>query len=308
MRSADIFGVSVLALIWGTNFLLVEEALEGLQPAQIVVVRLLLGWLTLLATAKVLRTRLPTGRQMWLQLLVMGVLGQGLPWLLFALGQRNVTSGLAGVYTGLTPLLTVLVAWLFLRQQPSRAETAAVVIGFVGMLMVLAPWAEHSTASLVGQLLCLAGATSYAIAFGYAAHLLKTVKDSKLALSTGQAMVGFFAMIPLGAGQLGEPIRLTWLIAICLILLGLGTALSFLINYWLIARIGPVQASLAFYLIPVVAVAAGGLIRNERLSSNEMIGLALIVVALVTLYLWERFTEKAATKIMTEPAVTTEVG
>ena len=308
MRPADIFGVAVLALIWGTNFLLVEEALEVLQPTQIVVVRLFLGGMVLLVAAKILRTRLPRGRQVWLQLLVMGLLGQALPWLLFALGQRDVTSGLAGVYMGLTPLLTVPVVWLFLRKQPSRAEVAAVLVGVAGMWMVLAPWTEHSTASLVGQLLCLGGATCYAVAFGYTAHLLRTVEDSKLALSTGQAMLAFVFMIPLGGGQLTELIHLTWLIVICLILLGLGTAVVFLVNYWLIARIGPVQASLAFYLIPVVAVAAGGLLRDERLSLNEMLGLMLIVAALAVLYLWERFAEKMASETTTGHAVTTKAG
>ena len=190
----------------------------------------------------------------------------------------------------------------------SCAEVAAVLVGFAGMLMVLTPWTEHSTASLVGQLLCLGGATCYAVAFGYTAHLLRTGEDSKLALSIGQAMLAFVFMIPLGGGQLTELIHLTWLIVICLILLGLGTAVSFLINYWLIARIGPVHASLAFYLIPVVAVAAGGLFRDERLSLNEMLGLVLIVVALAVLYLWERFAEKAASQTTTGHAVTTEVG
>src|SRR5262249_30143660 len=70
--------------------------------------------------------------------------------------------------------------------------------------------------------------------------------------------------------------------------LGLGTAAAFVCNYWLIARIGPVPASLAFYLIPVVAVLTGLLVRHERLSSHELAGCAIVVGALGILYLWNK--------------------
>jgi drug/metabolite transporter (DMT)-like permease len=75
---------------------------------------------------------------------------------------------------------------------------------------------------------------------------------------------------------------------IAVVILGIGTTVAFVVNYWLIARVGPVQASLAFYLIPPVAVAGGVLLRDERLSGNQTLGFILICLALAFLYLWER--------------------
>jgi drug/metabolite transporter (DMT)-like permease len=117
---------------------------------------------------------------------------------------------------------------------------------------------------------------------------MKTVNESKLALAASQALAASAMMIPVGSGQLMEPMHVTLPIVSCLILLGAGTAVAFLVNYWLIARVGPVQASLAFYLIPIVAAVAGILARNERLSVNEVLGSVLILAALAALYLRER--------------------
>ncbi len=292
MRPADILGITVLALIWGTNFLLVEEALEGANPTQIVVVRLVTGGTALLLLAWARRTALPRGGVVWLKLTGMGLLGQAVPWLLFAWGQEEVTGALAGVYTGLTPLMTIPVAWLLLRDRPTVAEVGAAVIGFAGLAVVLAPWGGAPQASLRGQLACLAGALCYAVGYSYAGRLMKTVTDSKLSLAASQALAASAIMIPAGGGQLVQPVRPTWLIALCLALLGAGTAVAFLVNYWLIARIGPVQASLAFYLIPVVAVAAGMLARQERLTSNQVLGSVLILAALAALYAWERLRDR----------------
>ena len=293
MRPLDVLGIATLSFIWGTNFLLVEEALEGLTPAQIVTIRLLLGSAALVALVLVFRARLPRSPVVWLKLTGMGLLGQGIPLLLFARGQQDVSSALAGVYTGLTPLLVIPVAWLMLRKRPSLAEVIACVVGFAGLVVVLAPWTEGGDSSVRGQLLCLAGAGCYAAAYGYAARLLQTaVGDDRLAFAATQALAASAIMLP--GSQLTRPMELTGLILLCLALLGAGTAVAFLVNYWLIARIGPVRSSLAFYLIPVVAVAAGVVVRGERLTGHEVLGSLLVVAALGVLYTWERAQERRA--------------
>jgi drug/metabolite transporter (DMT)-like permease len=225
----------------------------------------------------------------------MGLIGQAVPFLLFAWGQREVSSGLAGVYTGATPLLTVPVVWLFLHKRPSAGEAAASVIGFVGLTLVFAPW-QAGSGSLRGQLLCLAGALCYALAYAYAAHLLSRVTEDKLSLAAAQAMSGALFMLPLvGMGSEGGS-SLTGVVLGAMALLGLGTAVAFACNYWLIARIGPVQSSIAFYMIPVVAVVGGLVGRHERLVGHEITGCLVVVGALGILYAWNRRRAPASTR------------
>lgn len=301
MRAIDVLGIALLASIWGSNFLFVEEALGGLNATQIVVLRLFLAALGLLALSRILRVSLPKKANTWRHLAIMGLIGQAFPWLFFTLGQETVSSGLAGVYTGATPLLTIPVAWLFLKKQPSMAESGAALIGFIGLLVVLEPWASVGSADWRGQLWCLAGATCYAIAYSYASHVMSKVPDNKIALATVQALTATVIMAPLGSVSLAEQSSLTTTVILSVVVLGIGTTVAFIVNYWLIARVGPVQASLAFYLIPPVAVACGAVFRDERLSGNQALGFVLICLALAFLYSWERLVARQTKHVQKEP-------
>ncbi|MGL5857674.1 MAG: DMT family transporter [Angustibacter sp.] len=288
MRPGDLLGVIALAGLWGSNFLFTEYALAGLSAAQIVLVRLFFGGAILLTAALALRARLPTGCTVLGRLLLMGLIGQAFPWLLFTLGQEEVPSSLAGVYTGVTPLLTIPVTMVMLRTRSSRAELAAVGVGFAGLLIVLSPWAGHDSASLRGQVLCLLGAFCYALAFGYVGRLLRSVDLPKVSLAAAQALLAGVVMVPVSSGAAVREPALTVPVTLSASVLALSTAVAFLINYWVISRVGPVQASLAFYLIPVVAVVLGIAFLDERLTAAQMLGGLIIVGSLALLYAQER--------------------
>lgn len=292
MRPADLAGLITLALVWGTSFLFIELALEGAGPTGLVLGRMILGSAVLLLLARIRRVSLPRGYRSWLLIAGMALVGQAVPLVLFAIGQKEVTSALAGVYSGATPLLTIPIVWLLLRTRPSAGEVAASVVGFVGLAVVLSPW-DSGGSSLVGQLYCLAGTVCFGLAYAYAAKLLVLLNDNKLALATAQAVSGMVLLMPVtlvaeGPGR-GPELNLTVVVVAAIAAMGLGSAAAFVVNYWLIARIGPVQASLAFYLTPVVAVLAGFVVRGERFTVNEAVGTAIVVVALGMLYAYNRF-------------------
>lgn len=288
MRPADVLGIAGLASIWGSGFLFTEAALAGLTAAQIVLVRLFVGGSLLLMLSRARRAALPRDAKVLGRLLLMGLIGQAVPWLLFALGQQEVTSSLAGVYTGATPLLTIPVTVVMLQGRPSRAEVTATAVGFVGLLVVFSPWLERADASLRGQILCLLGALCYAIAFGYVGRLLRDVELPKVSLAAVQALLAGVVMVPVTGRAASQTPRLTAAVVLAALTLAVGTAAAFLINYWLISRVGPVRASLAFYLLPVVALVLGIAVLGEQLTGTQALGTATILAALAWLYLWER--------------------
>ncbi|MEU4565369.1 DMT family transporter [Micromonospora sp. NPDC023956] len=291
MRPADLAGLISLAVIWGTNFLFVELALEGTGPSGLVLGRMILGSAVLLLLARIRRVSLPEGRRAWLLIAGMSLFAQAVPLVLFATGQQQVTAALAGVYSGATPLLTIPIVWLFLGSRPSAGEILASVVGFAGLAVVLSPW-DTAGGSYVGQLFCLAGAVCFGLAYAYTAKVLVLVKGDKLALAAAQAVSGVALLLPVtlvteGPGR-GPALHPTVLVVAAIVAMGLGSAAAFVINYWLVDRIGPVQASLAFYLTPIVAVAAGFAVRGERLTAHEAVGSAIVLAALGLLYAFKR--------------------
>lgn len=74
-----------------------------------------------------------------------------------------------------------------------------------------------------------------------------------------------------------ESVELVPLLAV--IALGaLGTGYAMLLQYGLVAEVGPTTAAMVTYFIPVIATAAGVALLNEQLSWNTPVG-AVVVLA-----------------------------
>lgn len=288
MLAASRLALIALAAIWGSNFLLVELALDGSNPSQIVATRLWLGGAILLGCCLALRRQLPRGWGIWARLLLVGILGQALPWMLFAWGQQNVSVSMAGIYNSVTPLASLPVVWLLLRDKGSRGEVVASVLGFGGIIVLMAPWGEESRSTLTGQLACLAGAVCYAVAYTYAKHLISNLGYSKVVLAASQAIVAGLLMLVVTAPQLVQPVYPSAAVVGSLVALGVGTAVAFLLNYWLIGTVGPLQAGLAFYLMPLVALALGVGLRGDVLYGHQIAGAAVVFIALALQYAIDR--------------------
>jgi drug/metabolite transporter (DMT)-like permease len=270
----------VLAVIWGCSFLLIKVALEGVSATQVVLGRIVLGAVAILAWVVVRREPLPRQPVVWLHAAVMGVVSNVVPFLGFAWGEDNgATSGLAGIYNATTPLWTLVFAILALpSERPTRARLTGLVMGFAGVLVVLAPWRSMHGAGLAGQLACLGAGACYGVAFVYTRRFL-TGRAEPLGLAAAQltcAAVEIGLIAPFVAtGHVSLPPRV-WLSVLALG--AAGTGIAYVIYYGLVRDVGATTASTVTYVVPLVAVTLGVIALGESLRWNDFAG-ALIVLA-----------------------------
>ena len=151
----------LVALIWGASFMFIKVELDaGIAPLHIALLRCVFGAGALLTTLAFTRDRLPRDRGLYLHLLVLATLMNALPFVLFAYGETEVSSLLAGIFNALTPLMTLLFSLVVLPDEPPTPERiAGIAVGFAGVLVVLAPWQGLGGGSLLGALACIAAAT-----------------------------------------------------------------------------------------------------------------------------------------------------
>ena len=97
----------LLALIWGNSFVFIKIGETALTPAGVVFSRLFLGMLTMLAISLVMRSPLPP-RRYWKRMFIAAFLMTSGGWLCFAFAEQYVSSALAGIMNGATPLLTLV--------------------------------------------------------------------------------------------------------------------------------------------------------------------------------------------------------
>jgi drug/metabolite transporter (DMT)-like permease len=181
----------LLAVLWGSGFLFVKLALRGLSPVQVVLGQLILGAVVLLLILAVRRQSLPHIGSLWAYLAGMAVLANIAPYLLFSWSEQRISSGLAGVLSGTTPLCTLVLALAFGVGRLTMARVLGLVLGLAGVVLLAAPWHDgHRAVSLAGVLAALGAAACYAGSYVYARRLLTNRGTTPLVLSAVQLTAG----------------------------------------------------------------------------------------------------------------------
>ena len=119
-----------LALIWGSSFILMKRGLESFSSNQVAALRIFLTFIFFLPF--IFRQIKKLNRNNFWPLLLVGIVGNGVPSLMFTIGQTEVSSALAGILNSLTPLFTLIVAVAVFKVRASWRNVLGVVIGLAG--------------------------------------------------------------------------------------------------------------------------------------------------------------------------------
>jgi drug/metabolite transporter (DMT)-like permease len=129
-----------LSVLWGGSFFFLAVALKELPPITIMLLRVAIGALPLLIFLYARGERLPSGPRIWGMFLILGLLNNALPFVLYAYAQLRIESGLASILNATTPLWGVLVAHLFTRdERATPGKITGVLLGFAGVAVMIAP-------------------------------------------------------------------------------------------------------------------------------------------------------------------------
>ena len=259
------------ALMWGGSFLFMDIGLDHFAPPLIAFGRIALGAATL---SLIPSAREPVPRAAWPRVALLGISWMAIPFLLLAVAQQWIDSGLAGMINATTPLFTVLMGALLIQSLPSRLQGAGLGLGFLGVVAISIPSVEGGS-NLAGLALVLCAATLYGFAFNIAAPLQS--EYGALRVTRGAMVVAALALVP--AAIIGAfDSSFGWSSLAAVIALGtLGTGVAFIWFTKLIGRVGPARASVSIYVVPIVAVALGAVFRDERVHIAALAGTAMVL-------------------------------
>ncbi|WP_418955874.1 DMT family transporter [Streptomyces tritici] len=270
---------AALALVWGFSFLFIKVGNESFAPFQVTFGRLLFGTAVLAVVMAVKRERLPRGARTWGHLAVAAFLLNALPFSLFAYAELTIPSTLAGICNATTPLWGMLLSLVALSEdRPTRLRAAGLGIGFVGVLTVLGAWQGFSGLDATGTAMALLASFSYAVGWIYVRRTLAGNPASHLSLAgsqVGLATLQLAVVTPLFT-TVPDSVELLPLLSV-LALGALGTGYAMLLQYGVVAEVGPTTAAMVTYFIPVIATAAGVALLDESLTWNTPVGAAVVL-------------------------------
>ncbi len=268
-----------LAAIWGSSFVCIKVLGEVLAPLHVALARSALGAATLGFVLAIRGERLPARGIVWAHLALVAVLMNVVPFTLFAYGEQHVSSILAGLWNGTTPLLTLVVVLFVLRDdRPDARKVRGLAGGFAGLVVLLAPWSGLGGDELRGHLACFAAAGCYAFGVPVTRRYLSGRPESGVSLAAGQlglATLGLAVLAPFGAASAG-----TFGLeegAALLVLGALGSGVAYVLTHQIVRAAGPTTFSTVTYVIPVFSTALGVVLLGEPLGWNEPVGAAIVL-------------------------------
>ncbi|SDF46131.1 Permease of the drug/metabolite transporter (DMT) superfamily [Lentzea fradiae] len=272
-----------LGLIWGSVFLFIKIAGYSFSPVQMVFARLVLGAVVLLPFVYSRGGRLPKGKAIWGHLTVAALLGNAIPWVLFAWGEQHGSSSVAGVVNSTTPLWTIVGAYVLGQDRKLTAtKIGGVLLGMIGTIIIAAPWNAASTGSTSSVVAFVVGTVSLGASFAYMGRFLAGRGIPPLTLAASQ-LTAASALLLVAMPFAGlQPVHLRTDALIAIVVLGpICTGIAYVLNFQLITKDGPTVASTVTYLFPIVSVALGALVLSEPAGWPLYVGAVASVAGVV---------------------------
>ncbi|KPD21947.1 MULTISPECIES: DMT family transporter [Idiomarina] len=270
--------LGLLALIWGSSFLLIKKGLIAFGPMEVGALRISSAGIVL---APFIARRLnKITRKHWLKLASVGLVGSLIPAFMFAIAQTQLASGVTGVLNALTPIATLVIGSLFFHQKARVAQVIGVGIGLFGTLLLVTASANGSWDFNLYALLVMAATVCYGLNLNLIKHKISdlsplTITGISLLMAAVPATVYLFAGTEFIA-QVQQPGAMLSLFSV--LALGIaGTAGALVIFNHVVQLTNTVFTSSVTYLIPVVAVLLG-VLDGEAFWLQQGVGMLAILV------------------------------
>ncbi len=285
MRARVILAFAIVYVVWGSTYLAIRYAVQTLPPFLLTGTRFIVAGTLLTAWAVSRGAARPT-RTNWKALVIVGVLLFPCANAVVVWAETRVGSGIAALLVAIEPLWVVLLLASYARQRPPRSVVAGILLGFAGLVILVAPSlrAGHAGVDLTAALALVAASSAWALGSVYGRRA-PLPRDPLLAAGL-EMLIGGIAAFAVGVVA-GEPHRLD-LAAVSgrsMASLGyltlLGSIVAFTAYNWLVTVEAPARVATYAYVNPVIAVLLGAAVAGEPLTPRIGLAAAVIVTAVV---------------------------
>lgn len=270
--------LTVLALIWGSSFILIKKGLVGLSAIQLGSLRIVFASLFLLGIG--FKSLPKIQKEKWKYIILTALFGTFIPSFLFATAQTQIDSSVSSILNSLTPLNTLLIGVLLFGVSFQKRQVWGVFIGLLGSLLLVYNGAiNHPNQNYYYAIFIILASICYATNVNLIKKYLSDVNP--LSITTGNFLVLLVpSLLILYFSGFPEVIQMPKShdsIFFILILGVLGTGIANILFFKLIQISSPVFATSVTYLIPVVAF-FWGLLDNELLTPIQFVGAFIVLI------------------------------
>jgi drug/metabolite transporter (DMT)-like permease len=242
----------------------------------------------LICVIVVRRVPLPRAPRDWALIALTGVMAFAVNYGLLFWGEQRTSSGLAAILQTIIPAFGLVIAHYYLPDERITPwKVCGIALGIAGVALIFSDQASvgDGKSALAGSAAIVVGA--FGVAYSNVLVKARARHIEPAALAAGQMICGLVPLLLVGVALEGNPFTFRWtpLAVMSLLYLALiGSAVAFLLFYWLVRNMDVTKTMLIPLVTPPIAVFLGWLVLGEGLTWRTaagalgiMSGIALIV-------------------------------
>ena len=263
----------VTSSIWGSSFLMIKYSLEELNPSDIAIYRILIGALFINIFVRAKENIVKTDN---IKIFIISFFWMALPFYMFGIAEQTITSSLAGLINGSTPIFVAFIAVVFYKLKVTKIQVLYIFTGFIGVGLISLSGGINDVSFEIGFLYALIASISYGIAVNMVEPLIQKY-DSLIVIKMVIRYAFVISLIMLGpTASFKLPTVEVSLIPMLILGIG-GTGIAFLTYYKLLESVGRISSSFVVYMIPIFSIFFGYQFLNEITNSIQFIGIGVIL-------------------------------
>jgi len=270
--------LGILALVWGSSFILMKKALIGLTPIQLGALRMLIAGAFLLSIG--FNSIRSIQKRHWKHIVSTAILGTFMPVFLFAYAVNHIDSSIVSILNSLTPFNTLIFGSIAFGFAFKKQQLLGVFIGLIGTAVLILKGADlNPNQNYWYAPLILVASVGYAFNVNIVKKYLHDL--SALSIVAGNFLLLMIpAFIVLYSTEFFSTFEMTETnmnsLGYITLLAIVGTGLAKVLYNKMVHMATPVFASSVTYLIPIVAV-SWGIFDGEKLSFLQLLAGAIIL-------------------------------
>lgn len=284
----------LVALTWGTSFILIKKSLLTFSVTEVAAGRLFLASLFFVPIMIASRRQIPRDRFPYI--LVSALTGYIIPAFLFALAGTKLNSSLSGMLNSLSPLCTLVIGVLFFAQPRRPLQIMGILLGLLGScFLIFSKGTGTLNVADPYAFLILTATFLYGININTISKQLSHLPSLAMTAWTF-AFTGPISFIILFTTDFFQKITTAENIQPSATLLALGVIGSGLASVMfnrIVQLASGLFAASVTYLIPIVAI-SWGIFDGERVSFQQYVGMGIILAGIYLVNRRERVAPKLA--------------
>ncbi len=276
------FQVALFCVLWSLAFAVAKVALADCPPLLLLMVRFLIAGVVMLALAALRKREQALNWRDLASLAVIGIANNAMYLGLGYVGLRTVSAGLGTLVVSANPVLTAVLAAIFLGERLTWQKLAGLALGVGGVGFIVAHRLSHGgSGDSVNGLMFTFGAL-ISIVGGTILYKKLAPKGGLLMGNAVQNIAGGLVLIPFAFSfeSVGEIVPSWRLLASLGYLTLLGSIVGYLLWQYLIREMGATAASAYHFLMPPLGVLFAWLLLGEHVALADVLGIVPVVLGI----------------------------